>query len=318
MRTIKCGTILSAIKRSCKSHLFLWVVSVYLFVVMSFAVVNWLIFQKNSTSYLISEQLNKHLERYDFLDPEIDLAAYHRNAKDSMPITIGEFSELIKRDFERLELINDSLTIKGNRLRKDSVKLDSLNTIASENREEAIKILKEKELSKLQSCIDSLRAYMDGRDSTEMIIQGKYIEMAGLQYEFAKKNAQVQSYILNHFGGLIPDELSMQITELYGDYVRQLFDIVNWESARRDVSSKIREATLAFHDNRLNSVSFYDFVYYSICVSTTVSFGDIAPNNGSTRFLAVLELLICLILVGAIVHGVIAVISDENNNQIKD
>lgn len=315
MKTSIRRKILSTIRKVWKSHRLLCVLGMYLLVVITFALVNWVMFQKNSTAYLISEQLNKHVERYDFLNPEIDLAAYHRNAKDSLPIAISEFSYLIKPEFERLEMINDSLIIKESSLRRDCIKLDSLNTIATENREETIKTLKGNYLFELQSRIDSLQSYMDGKDSTEMIVQGKYVEMAGLQYEYAKKNAMVQSYIIKHYGGLIPGELSLQISELYGYYVKQMCEIVYWESARREVSSKIREATLAFHHNRLNSVSFCDFVYYSICVSTTVSFGDIAPNNGSTRFVAILELLICLILVGVIAHGVIAVISNDNKDK---
>ncbi len=50
----------------------------------------------------------------------------------------------------------------------------------------------------------------------------------------------------------------------------------------------------SFHNNRHESVGLLDFFYYSICVSTTVSFGDIAPNNGWTRFLVIVELLVCV------------------------
>lgn len=74
------------IKGFCKDHRFLCVTIGYVLVVMSFAFVNWVMFMRNSTSYLISEQLNKHVERYEFLAPDIDLAAYHRDAKDSMPL----------------------------------------------------------------------------------------------------------------------------------------------------------------------------------------------------------------------------------------
>ena len=54
----------------------------------------------------------------------------------------------------------------------------------------------------------------------------------------------------------------------------------------------------------MESVGFLDFLYYSICVSTTVSFGDIAPNNGWTRFLAIAELLLCVLLLAVLLDGV--------------
>lgn len=56
-----------------------------------------------------------------------------------------------------------------------------------------------------------------------------------------------------------------------------------------------------FHKNRINSVGFWDFLYYSLCVSVSVSFGDIAPNNSCTRAIAIIELLFCLALIGVIV-----------------
>ena len=62
----------------------------------------------------------------------------------------------------------------------------------------------------------------------------------------------------------------------------------------------------------MESVGFWDFLYYSICVSTTVSFGDIAPNNGWTRFLAVLEILLCMILLGILLNKIIAKLKAED------
>lgn len=296
--------IKTKINRSRKRHRVLTMISIYLMVVLFFSVVNWLIFLRNSTSFLISEQLNKHLERYDFLETTIDLAQYHRDAKDEMPITINEFAEMIRPVFDNLEAINDSLEEKTRLYKRDSLILDSLNAIAIESRKEAIKTMKDNSLAKIQWSIDSLIAFMTGKDSTEMIIQGKLVELANLQYEYAKKNAQVQSYISTHYGGLIPDSLSLQISYHYGNYVRVILEIVDLEDARRSVISKIRDSNMAFHNNRMESVGFMDFIYYSICVSTTVSFGDIAPNDGKTRFVAVSELLICIILLARILDGI--------------
>ena len=39
-------------------------------------------------------------------------------------------------------------------------------------------------------------------------------------------------------------------------------------------------------------------------MSTTVSFGDIAPNNGCTRFLAIAELLLCMFLLAVLLDRV--------------
>lgn len=281
-------------------HRLLKFILLYSLVVVFFAVVNWLSFRYNTTSYLISEQLNKYVARYEFLDPEIDLAAYHRNAKDEMPITIDGFSAMMKPSFERLEAVNDSLLFKRDNLSACKEEWDSLSRIASSMRDDSVRLVRERLLSGYQERIDSLNRFLEGKDSTQMVIEGKYVEMAQLQYEYAKKNAEIQSLIGQYIGNFIPDSLSHQIRKCNEVFLWLTMEIQELEQQRRDVSSLIRNSTVAFHENRRNAVGFMDFLYYSICVSTTVSFGDIAPNNDLTRMIAIIELLLCVILVGTI------------------
>lgn len=158
----------------------------YVFIVVVFATVNWLIFFNNSTAYLISDQLNKYVERYEFLQTDIDLAAYHRNAKDSMPITISEFSNMIMPDLEKLQSTNDSLILKKDAIKKLKVQWDSLNRIASKMMTDSVNKVRVELLSSYQERIDSLERYLEGKDTTKMIIEGKYVELAQLQYEYAR------------------------------------------------------------------------------------------------------------------------------------
>lgn len=288
-----------------KEHFLHAMIIVYVLLVLLFATINWIVFSYNTTAYLISDQLNKHVERYEFLYPDIDLESYHKNAKDIMPITISDFSAMIKQDLGKLQLANNSLKVKKEAFEECTAKWDSLSRIASEMRDDSVKLMRERLLAGCQAQIDSLKRFMEGMDSTTMIIEGKYVELAQLQYEYAKKNAEVESYITQYIGRFIPDSLSHQIRRCNEDYIQLTMEIQEVEGVRRDATSIIRQAATAFHKNRLESVSWVDFLYYSICVSTTVSFGDIAPNNGTTRFVALLELLICLVLVGYIVDKII-------------
>lgn len=280
-------------------------IGIYLFIVVLFATINWLVFNINTTSFLISEQLNKYVGQHEYLNPEIDLAAYHRNAKDNMPITIDGFSAMMKPTFERLEATNDSLSFNQHRLNACIQEWDSLSRIASAMRYDSVKLLKERMLSGYQEKIDSLRRFLEGKDSTRMIIEGKYVEMAQLQYEYAKRNAEIQSLIGHYIGNFIPDSLSRQIRKCNEGYLEITIEIQELEQQRRDVSSQIRNLIVDFHENRRDAVGFLDFLYYSICISTTVSFGDIAPNSGLTRVIAIIELLFCIIIVGIIANRII-------------
>lgn len=280
-------------------------IGIYIFIVVLFATINWLVFNINTTSFLISEQLNKYVGQHEYLNPEIDLAAYHRNAKDNMPITIDGFSAMMKPTFERLEATNDSLSFNQHRLNACIQEWDSLSRIVSAMRYDSVKLLRERMLSGYQEKIDSLRRFLEGKDSTRMIIEGKYVEMAQLQYEYAKGNAEIQSMIGQYIGNFIPDNLSRQIRKCNEDYLEITIEIQELEQQRRDVSSRIRNLIVDFHENRCDAVGFLDFLYYSICVSTTVSFGDIAPNSGLTRVIAIIELLFCIIIVGIIANRII-------------
>ena len=299
------GWVIGCLKEKAEKHPLKAMIVSYVFVVLFFATFNWILFLKNSTAFLISDQLNKHVERYEFLQPDIDLAAYHRNAKDSMPITISEFSNMIRPDLEQLQSTNDSLIMKKDAFEKCKEQWDSLSRIASKMMTDSVNKVRVKLLSGYQERIDSLERYLEGEDTTKMIIEGKYVELAQLQYEYAKRKAKVEAMFSQYLGNFIPDSLSHQIRRCNEDYMQLTFDIQEVEGERRNITSRIKQSTVDFHANRRNSVSWMDFLYYSICVSTTVSFGDIAPNNGVTRFVAILELLLCLFIVGFIVDRII-------------
>ena len=299
------GWVIGCLKEKAKKHPLKAMMLSYALIVLGVATFNWILFLQNSTAFLISDQLNKHVERYEFLQPDIDLAAYHRNAKDSMPITISEFSNMIRPDLEQLQSTNDSLIMKKDAFEKLKIQWDSLSRIASKMMTDSINKVREEQLSGYQERIDSLEHYLEGKDSTQMIIDGKYVELAMLQHEYAKKKAKVEALFSQYIGNFIPDSLSHQIRRCNDGYIQLTWDIQEVENERRNVTSRIRQSIVDFHANRRNTVSWMDFLYYSICVSTTVSFGDIAPNNGGTRLVAILELLMCLIIVGFIVDRII-------------
>jgi hypothetical protein len=60
---------------------------------------------------------------------------------------------------------------------------------------------------------------------------------------------------------------------------------------------------------RVGRVGFVDFLYFSIGVSTTTTFGDIIPNHTVTRFVVTLQLLASIIIVGLFVNSLSAEIA---------
>ena len=167
----------------------------YVFIVIVGALVNWAIYLNNTTVFVISEQLNKHVERYELLNENIDLAAYHSGVKDAMPILLDDFSSFMKADFDNLDNVNRALAQKQKDYERCLVIWDSLSRIAEPIMSDSIKVYKDSLLHGCQEKIDSLKGYMHNHDSTKMVLEGKYVELAELEYELAKKNAEVRKYL---------------------------------------------------------------------------------------------------------------------------
>ena len=296
----------------------LWVVIVlYLGVVLLFALINWGMFEKNTTSFLISDQLNKHVDRFVFNYDITNLSSYRSNDLDNMPITISEYNQMAGPIYDELDSLNRQLTDHHQQLDSCSRRLDSLTDLASHQMSDSIAEFRTRMLSDIQDSIDSLKQYMADKDSTEMILEGKEVELSKLQYELAKKNVDVQNYIVNSYGSFMHDSLRSQIGELNDNYISQSSAISSLEISRIKVVQQIHDIGNAFHQKRTESVGFLDFLYYSFCVSTTVNFGDIAPNSSWTRLVAVGELLVCLVLVGIILAKIMKRLDDKHTDEEK-
>ena len=300
-------------KRKRKNKSIVGFVFTYFLVVFLFAAIDWAIFRNNTTSFLISEQLNKRVDRYEFVTTEFNLATYHLNAKDLMPINVSDFTIKIMPQLNLLSLINDSISILAGSIVACESKLDSIVYAANDERENVIRLYRERELKSYIYSIDSLKEEMKGKDSTKLVLEGKFVEEANLQLKYAEKELSICNYILNNYGLFVPSEI-MDSFHMYTENLLLLKSAIeNKEKQRRVIVNDITNEEYKFNYNRRTSVGFIDFLYYSICVSTTVSFGDIAPNNDATRFLAVFELFICILLVGFILDRIIKRRKDSDN-----
>lgn len=284
-----------------KQYFLFRIIICYCGIVLLFALVNWFIFLYDTSSFMLSEQMNRHVKRYYVWDI---YERFHKDIKDRMPISIDGFSVLIKPTVDSLDIIMQ--TIQDNNKKSDIFlkKISSLSIIADVSRSKNIKLFEDSVLKECKEKIRNLQKSMQGGDSLEMILSGKYVELANLNYELAKKRAEVQSYIVNNWGLFVPKKLQNAINNENENVLKLNSEIIELESKRTQVSSNLVNLTNLFHENRSKSISFWDFLYYSICVSTSVSFGDIAPNDNCTRFIALFELLSCVILVGVILDGI--------------
>ena len=285
-----------------KMPLIVKVIIVYLTVVFCAAAANWLHFQCDPSSFVLSEHLNRRIARYELKTPDEGLALYLKRTRDTIPIAIDEFNALVFPLFEELDSIDDSLVFQKAVCETDSLTLDSLTTLATVLRSDSIAVYTKNELSNYQRKIDDIKLLMNGRDSIELTLEGKYVDLAQAQLEFAIKNAELQSSIFDRYASFVPETLSEEIRESNNHLIESWIILQRLQWSRQETYRKIKELSAAFNNKRLSIVRFFDFLYYSFCVSTTVSFGEIVPNDLFTRVTTLIELLLCVGLVGYIVN----------------
>ncbi len=247
--------------------------------------------------------MNKHLARYDLVSKEFNLASFHAEAKDLMPVSVDGFVGGISTKLMRLSEVNDSILVHGRQIDSLQRKEESLRSVAVDHRDSNVNAYLEKAMRPYIHQLDSLDQVITGMDSTKAIYDGLLIEKTQLEVDYAVKNKEVLDYVFRNLQLFIPLEDRDLLNDYSSKIVSGTVEKNSLELERFELVRSIRKSVSSFHDNRRSSVGFLDFLYYSFCVSTTVSFGDIAPNNGWTRFIAILELLSCIVLVHFILTG---------------
>ena len=275
----------------------------YLIIVFAFALVNWGVFSYNSTSFLISEQMSKHVIRYDLVSEEFNLANFHAEAKDLMPVSVDGFVGGISSKLMRLSEVNDSILVYGRQIDSLQRKEESLRLVAVAHRDSIVDAYIEKAMRPYKHQLDSLEQVIAGMDSTNAILDRLLIEKTRLEVDNAVKKKEVLDHVCRNLQLFIPLEERDLLNDYSSKIISSTVEKNSLELDRYELVRSIRKSVSSFHDNRRSSVGFLDFLYYSFCVSTTVSFGDIAPNNGWTRFIAILELLSCIVLVHFVLTG---------------
>jgi len=71
-----------------------------------------------------------------------------------------------------------------------------------------------------------------------------------------------------------------------------------------DTRSNIRKLIESWEKERLARLSYFDFLYFSMGVATTNTFGDLVPNDRVVRFLIVVQLVLSLVLIGLFVNAI--------------
>ena len=264
-------------------------------------------FRINTANFYISDEFNervnaRYIEReqgtlYDIPDWSV------------IPFSIDEFNQRIKPVNDTLQQtyhIIDNLVISRDELESKS---ENLYFVFAKSREMDIEQYRE---NSLRCLLDSVKRQEEeiaaclarGVTEEQLILNGCYVNLASMKYKYASKSLQVSDYVLKNYGSF-GDRLMLDSLNVVN---RKILDAGNeiWklEDKKREYFNLYEDMTRAFHRQRIEKVSFTDFLYFSLLIATSNSFGDIVPNSSIARTLVSIQLLIGIICVGLILNKI--------------
>ena len=243
--------------------------ALYFLIITLFAVVYFFLFQKNTTNFYISEEFNENCESW-FIERSYDALIEIQDRKET-PFSIDDFRQLIKPINDRIRQAYDSIDSLQVYCSQLGDKSHFYHNLLEASREYEIEQFRATHLSALDEAVLTLEQCIQdslilGVTEEQIIINGTYLRLANMKLICAKEKMKVSSYILDNFGSFgdrnILDSLNASDQAILD--VRS--EISRLEECRRVDFNLYEDAIRSFHRNRLESVNFMDFVYFSLLI----------------------------------------------------
>lgn len=137
------------------------------------------------------------------------------------------------------------------------------------------------------------------------------IAMRTLNLAISRELVKQHSYIISNYGGFGSADLRdrVQAEDQKLQALREKY--LKAEEVFREQRREVYDAFSETRADILNSIGLVDFLYFSACVSTTTTFGDITANNRWVRLLVILQILTGIMIMAFLIQSVTA----KNNSQ---
>lgn len=127
------------------------------------------------------------------------------------------------------------------------------------------------------------------------------VDLAKAQYALAVRQADAGEYVLHHLRELADPDATAKfdateaklatVRKEQNDLMRRLGDL------RSQAFKRLED----WYSTRTGRLQWIDFLYFSVGVSTTTTFGDIVPNSRLVRVFVLTQLIFSVLLVGYLV-----------------
>jgi Ion channel. len=127
------------------------------------------------------------------------------------------------------------------------------------------------------------------------------LDAAHASYLAAVKKSEVSNYIVDNLGLFADQEHILEVTRISIARSNSISKEVALAKEIYDIHQNAWNELSKWHEARKARLEFLDFIYFSVGVSTTTTFGDITPNSRGARVAVLLQLTLSLLLLGLIV-----------------
>jgi hypothetical protein len=198
--------------------------------------------------------------------------------------------------------------------------LQAIIYILDKSRHQAIEDYKKRELSALEEELSPLEQAVsnikekagENCDSETAITTDRLdcldqsIKLLDKQQALGNKTIEVLDKIVNENGKFGDHELTNQFNISSEEETKLQNKFFELEIQRGQIRRQIYDTLYSSREERLSRVKYFDFLYFSLGVSTSSSFGDIIPNSTLVRMTVILQVLISVFALAWLIELIIS------------
>jgi len=286
----------------------------YFFIIILFAGIYNVIFKLMPDSFVVNKQLNilPFTKDYSFLWNDNDMLNYKIDIDNNYSnISLIDIQLKLNKQFSliskyRSEVEQQELSLRNIILKRKQLVRQQETLIEKNIEQYKHDMINKSYIFEKNKLTNEIKSLID-LNNTDMnsIIENKKIRLNVIEYKIAFNKYKILQYISKNYSSFSDNNLSIQIKNLNKQETKIRDKIYKFENQIGDIRGKINRNLIAWKNSLSMKLDIIDFIYYSIGISTTTTFGDIIANSKIVRLFVSIQLLISIIIVTSLVNQII-------------
>jgi hypothetical protein len=281
-------------------------------IVVIFALGYWVLWNYRTDYFVVQQEVN--------LYPVSGLYAFLLNDQIvELPQRVGGLAEMAAEANKLLENGRGLKAKRINLLRDIEIlekKLTDVSSRLQSNRSRNIEEYRLRETQKTREKADETRERIrlwelqidpqSTYDPRRLAIANLRVELANQDLEVARKRLEVAEHIVKEFGAFSSSNDTKAWDVVRDQVAEAKKELAAVDSAIGALRADVNVLMKKWEKSRAEQLGVLDFLYFSLGVTTTATFGDIIPNHYIARSCVTLQLVMSLVLVGLLVDALSA------------